>query len=428
MNFEYNDQQKDAIHRMIDFCSPSNGDVMFMLEGSAGTGKTTCVQEVVAAHQDKRFVLTAPTNKATKVLREMGERKGTEGVKYSTIYSLLGLRVTKDEFVRVEPLGESAVNEYDVVIVDEASMVNKNLMNFITEASVHTSAKFLFMGDPLQLPPVGEADSDTFSIAKKAKLTKVMRHDNQILTFATSLRDCILNSTMPEFRSDNDENGGVYTVDYKRMQNQIRKAYTSESYFVDPNSCKTVAWRNAAVNDYNQFIRQALYEDKANESFVLDERVVATHPIPCFQNPQQFDMTTDEEGNVVELEVKQHPMFEEFKVYHLKVETEFNDAWADCFVVHPESYRAYNDTLGDLASAAKARRGTWGAFWALKNEYMHDVRPCHAITAHRSQGSTYRNVFVDVQDILSNRNRREALRCLYVAASRASNVLVLRTR
>jgi len=47
------------------------------------------------------------------------------------------------------------------------------------------------------------------------------------------------------------------------------------------------------------------------------------------------------------------------------------------------------------------------------------------MTVHKSQGSTFENVFVDAEDILANPNREEALRCLYVAVSRAShNVIV----
>lgn len=428
---EFNDQQKYAIDKMIDFChEDQRQERMFLLKGSAGTGKTTCIHEVVKARPDLKFVMTAPTNKATKVLREIGERGGTEGIPCATIYSLLGLRVKKDsEFIRVEPLGESGVTNFNIVVIDEASMINEQLMGFVEEAALDTDAKFIFMGDPLQLPPVGEDNSRSFAIDHGAELTKVERHDNQILTFATSLRDCIQEGGYPNIVSDNDENGGVYTVDSRRMRKHLEKAYTSENYQINPNSCKTIAWRNVTVNGYNEMIRSAIYGDRASEMFVLDERVVATHPIPeVFGDVQVMTMMTDEEGNVVELETIQHPMFEDYKVYHLQVETEFGDTWANCFVVHPDSLRDYTAHLGELAAEAKKGRMPWSSFWGLKNEFMHDIRPCHAITAHRSQGSTYRSVFVDVQDIMSNRNRKEALRCLYVAATRASDVLVLKTR
>jgi len=424
-----NPDQREAVDQMIAFCKDKSKS-LYLLEGSAGTGKTTCVQTVLRELDHLDFILTAPTNKATKVLREMSEKEGLEGIDCRTIYSVLGLRVQKDsEFVRVEPLADSDVNQYHVVVIDEGSMLNKELTAFVNEAAMSTNAKFIVMGDPLQLPPVGEEKSEVFSIPDNSRLTKVERHDNQILTFANSLRDCILNGTMPKFRSDNDDEGGVYTVDHRRMVSHMAKAYTSEAYELNPAACKTVAWRNAAVANYNDMIRRAIYGEVAdNTMFMLDERVVATHPIPSLTDPESFDMVTDEEGTVTEMDIIQHPMFEDFKVYYLKVETEFNQTWANCFVVHEDSRKDYEQHLGDLAKKARERKLPWASFWKMKNEFFHDIRPCHAITAHRSQGSTYRSVFVDVEDILSNRNLSEALRCLYVASTRASKILVLKTR
>ena len=423
-----NSDQKQAIKEMHQFLEdPSKS--LFLLEGSAGTGKTTCIQTLVKERDDLEFVLTAPTNKATKVLRETGMREGLDSIECRTIYSLLGLRVDKNhEFVRVEPLAESDVHLYQVVVVDEGSMVNGNLNKFIRNATLELPVKFIFMGDPMQLPPVGEDSSEVFSIPDRATLIKVERHDNQILTLATNLRDCILKGEYPTFRGDHDEKGGVYTVDYRRMRIQMEKAYTADSYLDYPNSLKTIAWRNAQVGSYNETIRQAIYKEKAEEMFVEGERVVATHPIPALANPESFDMVTDEEASVMEVQVIQHPMFEDITVYHLLLETEFGEGWANGFVVHPSSRKAYDEHLGDLAQRAREKKGSWAAFWKMKNEFFHDIRPCHAITAHRSQGSTYRSVFVDVEDILSNYNTSEALRCLYVACTRASDILVLKTR
>lgn len=424
-----NSDQRQAVDKALQFLDDPSEN-MFLIEGSAGTGKTTCIQTVIKERTDLEFVLSAPTNKATKVLREMSQREGVGEIECRTIYSLLGLRVQKDsEFIRVEPLAESDVTKYDVVVVDEGSMVNKSLSGFMYDAVLNCGTKFIVMLDPLQLPPVGEDNSELCSIPNKVVLSKVMRHDNQILTFANSLRECVLNGKSPNIVSDHDEGGGVYTVDSRRMRAQLEKAYSADSYLNNPASCKTIAWRNAAVNSYNNTIRNAIYgKEAASEMFVLDERVVATHPVPNLLDPNNFDMVTDEEGTIVELDIIDHPVFPDFKVYHLKVETEFNNIWADCFVVHPSSLKAYNARLNELSEAARARQIPWASFWKFKNEYFHDIRPCHAITAHRSQGSTYRAAFVDVSDILANYNQSEAMRCLYVAATRASNILVLKVR
>ena len=70
--------------------------------------------------------------------------------------------------------------------------------------------------------------------------------------------------------------------------------------------------------------------------------------------------------------------------------------------------------------AEREDRVFWGAFWRLK-ELMNDVRPCHALTTHRSQGSTFRETFINLDDILANRNSIEALKSAYVAVTRASH-------
>lgn len=425
-----NKDQREAVDKMHDFLK-SDDQKLFMLEGMAGTGKTTCVMTLVNERSDLSFALTAPTNKATKVLRETGVREGTVGVDCLTIYSLLGLRVDKSsEVVRVLPLGESEAAKYDVIVVDESSMINEDLFGHINSAAKGLRTKIIFMGDPLQLPPVGEEHSLAFAVTLKASLMKVERHDNQILALAMDLRDAILEGRRPIFKSDHDENGGVFCVDGRKMVKQLERGYTSERYKDDSSSIKTIAWRNAVVNGYNETIREMLYKEESKNMFVKDERVVAAHPIPDMLDPINFLMTTDEEANVMNVKVDEHPMptFKGIQIYDLDLETEFGSSWARGLVVHPDSSRAYSVLLDRLAKEAKEKRIPWSSFWEAKNTYLHDIRPCHAVTAHRSQGSSYDAVCVDVGDILLNRNRTEALKCLYVACTRARRILVLKTR
>jgi len=264
---------------------------------------------------------------------------------------------------------------------------------------------------------------------QKFVLSKVERHDNQILAFATGLRESILNGTMPTFKSDNDDKGGVFCVDWRRMQKQLEKAYTSDSYLSNQGNIKTIAWRNDTVAHYNAFVRKAIYGERADvEDFILNERVVATHPIPKIDDERDIRMVTDEEADVVALQTGPHPMFGDINCYWLTMESEFSELWAYGFVVHADSRRAYDARLNQLAEQARKKALPWSSFWGYKHTYFHDIRPCHAITAHRSQGSTYETTFVDVEDIMANYNRAEALRCLYVAATRAQRVLVMKTR
>lgn len=424
--FPLNDQQTHAVDLLLNFLSDPRKQ-KFLLKGYAGTGKTTTIQEF-AALAGVRIVFTAPTNKATKVLREMNKVSPVP-VEAKTIYSLLGLRMDANGEVKtVTAVGENKANNYDVIVVDEGSMVNSSLNQHIDMALLENPRlKVIFMADPLQLPPIGEDESVIFStIADQYELTKVERHDNQILKLTMEIRAAIIEGRMPVITNDNDDNGGVYCMNKQKLQRYMADAYTSENYELDPGSIKTVAWRNVAVNGYNKFLRDAIYDHPA-AAFVEGERVVACQPIPDLMVADSFVMTTDEEATVEVVEVANHPIYKSLKCWKLHMMTDFSADYVTGWVIHPDSQDAYNSLLSDLSSKAKARQGSWGAFWAAKESIM-DIRPCHAITAHRSQGSTYETTFVDVKDILSNRNKLEALRCLYVAASRAGRVLCLRTR
>lgn len=416
-----NSDQRAAVDELHKFAA--GPEPFFLLKGSAGTGKSTCIQTFVR-ECDKRVVLTAPTNKATKVLREMAETELDGAVDTCTIYSLLGLRLDSSGEVRKVAAADGCyrADSYNIVVVDEGSMTNESLFGHICRSAMEDGVKYIFMGDPYQLPPVNEADSQAMEIKYCRELTKVERHDNQILTLANHIRDVQDGQAELRLVADFDEAGGVYKMGWKKMRSQAATAFTSDAYLENPGSMKVIAWRNAAVQVYNDVIREAMFGAKvAQESkFQVGERVVVCQPI---MHDAEMKMSTDEEGTIEQIEITEHPVYRQLTCYRLEVEPEFGGTqWVTCWVIHESSETAYNRLLNDLSMQAKSRQGTWSSFWAAK-ELIHDIRPCHAITAHRAQGSTYESVFVDAEDILSNRNRAEALRCLYVACTRPRRIL-----
>src|ERR1700758_4494302 len=187
-SIELNPEQKIAVQRLIEFIEdPGTFDWYFCFTGFAGTGKTFCMREVVARCRKSasQFAYTAPTNKAAKVLRQVTGNA-------CTIYSLLGLRVDKSGELKQVVAGKRPdLSDLDVVVVDEASMVNSNLFDILRVSAERWQFKVVFMGDLAQLPPVGEPSSMALGGMVGANLTRVMRHDNQILTFATQVREQI---------------------------------------------------------------------------------------------------------------------------------------------------------------------------------------------------------------------------------------------
>jgi superfamily I DNA/RNA helicase len=82
----------------------------------------------------------------------------------------------------------------------------------------------------------------------------------------------------------------------------------------------------------------------------------------------------------------------------------------------------YNDVKKELKSIAKTKN--WKEYFDLKN-FFTDIRHTYACTVHKSQGSTYKTVFIDVSDISKNNKLQEVARLMYVAVTRASDRVVL---
>lgn len=414
-----NPDQLAAIDALLAYITdPAPDTTFFVMAGFAGTGKTFCMREVVArcAKSHAKFAFTAPTNKAAKELKRVtGDA--------CTIFSLLGLRIDKSGEVKALVAGKSPndLSDLDVIFIDEAGMVNQNLFDIICVQAERYNVKVVFMGDVAQLPPIGEVTSPVWKEPNNVTLTKVMRHDNQILTLVTELRN-VMNSLAPSIaiKSDNCDGEGVWKDTKLAFKQSIYNAALAGE-FADGSKSKVVAWRNARVAEYNDLIRSALYGADATAGYFMPgERIVAA--APCTRGDDHL-LNTDEEAIVESVALCKHPMESKYSAFELKCRTEQNKL-IRLLVIHPNSATQFYNDSQSLAHDAKGNSRLWKKFWEHK-ELFHDVKYAYALTTHRSQGSTYENVWVDYQDVLLNRNRKEAFQCLYVACSRASKRLHL---
>ena len=416
-----NDEQAAAVAAMEAWANDSNSDNRyFLLAGSAGTGKTFCVQQLIRRIKG-RMVFTAPTNKATKVLRDSVSREGYQP-ECKTLYSLLGLRLEANGEIRelAHPEEPIDLSQYRAIVVDEASMVNSNLFRYLNETAVAFDLKVLFMGDSAQLPPVGEKSSEVWSINNGATLKRVMRYDNQILKLATAIRS-VVDHPAPTVKlaTDNDGEQGIWKLSIMEFERAMLAA-ASRGEFSSKNGAKAIAWRNARVDTMNKLIRNCIF-DRPQAMWLPTDRVIFTAPAKDFED--QTIATTDDEGTVERVTKGQHPIHAGFDCCFLSIQLDDNRV-VNARVLAPESQLAYDRKVEELAQAARTNGRKWKAFWDFK-ESFHSLRHAYAITAHRSQGSTYDTAFVDWQDILTNRSRGEAFRCLYVACTRPKRALVL---
>lgn len=421
-NFPFTPEQLDALDALEEFITNLyNESWYFVFKGFAGTGKTTCMKRVAdkAKMAGLKIEYTAPTNKAAKVLR------GVTG-KAVTTYAFLNLRVTKNGAAKEIAFNKKERYNYsriDVVVVDEASMVNKELFKYLKEGAEKFKYKVVFMGDPAQLPPVNESDSPALSGKLGIQLTKVMRHDNQILTFATQVREQI-ELPNPRIKLLNDNNGeeGVWVLDRPDFKEMIFHA-AKEGEFNGETS-KIIAWRNERVKYYNDLARIAKYGSKAVPGYFLIGEQITVGSL-CMWGEEPL-MNTDDDGIVMDIRECQHPIYNDFKVFELEVMPvdTLGGGTVKLYKIHPDSYAEYTDHVAWLADEAKMAPKKWAEFWEIQ-DYFHDVRYSYASTAHKAQGSTYRNVYVDTADIMLNRNTIEAYRCLYVASTRPTTCLFL---
>lgn len=142
-NIVLSDEQKEAI-------STSLNNNITIITGGPGTGKTTIIKCIIDILEDikKEYVLCAPTGRATKRIKE------TTGKEAKTLHRLL--EITKVDDNDIDMFYELPVTpiETDVVIVDEASMIDCMLMNNLFKA-LNSSTKVIMVGDVNQLPSVG---------------------------------------------------------------------------------------------------------------------------------------------------------------------------------------------------------------------------------------------------------------------------------
>jgi len=221
-------QQQEAFHRIQQFLESDKR--IFILKGYAGTGKTTLIQHLVTQleQRQKSFEVMAPTGRAAKILRDKTKNKNFNRDGYGTtihkaIYNYQNVEILEDDEQSTEGLSykyffpvRKVEKARHLVIVDEASMVSEKenkqelyqsgtdrlLPDLLTYIGHSKSNKILFMGDPAQLPPVGENESKALSESYFSgigltygtfELTEVVRQTSEstILKNSVKIRDLL---------------------------------------------------------------------------------------------------------------------------------------------------------------------------------------------------------------------------------------------
>lgn len=404
------EQAKDAFHGFL--LNPAES--VFVLEGYSGTGKSTLVKvlleeipkvskvaELIYQNKFRYDVeLTATTNKAAEALRtNIG---GLYSV--STIHAKLGLRVHTDYYKNTTtliPRDKHLVVEDTILFIDEASFIDEVLLKHIF--TMTKNCKVVFIGDPAQLLTVGCDQSPVFSRGfKGAKLEKVVRQaeGNPIIELSTLFRNTVNTGKYFSFVPD-----GVAVQHLPR--DQFEQSICAE--FLRPDwrydHSKVLAWTNKTVINYNHAINNLISGDPL---FSAGDYAVVNRYITD-KNNNTFK--TDELVHVVR---KSDPEFSyglEGHYYTIQ-----GSRQAEFFM--PNSLQEKKDLIAQATREKNVKMLTH-----IDTKWI-DLRSAFACTINKSQGSTFKKVFIDLDDLKKCSNGNQLARLLYVGVSRASDQVI----
>lgn len=460
----YNKEQQSAIVNAVSFLKTNTDPTQYyVIEGKAGTGKTTIAKEILKEFEDEQIYVAAVSHKAKGVIKSsFGD--DTRGKKFFSIAGLLGMKGINDNDTQTTkfqvglkvPLLD---NPPALLVIDEASMITEDVLKKIININSSLSRPFqmLFLGDIGQIQPIRDEQSefyrthkdllnkksDIFNSKHKSKLiTRVRQGEaNPILPYAdyfwenSQKENPELNPTQHIVRNNqitdkgsllfSNSEGEVLDSVIKAVKNAVEKGLT--------NHVKIVTYHVNEKTELNQKIHEALFGKDSDYS--KGDMLILNSP---------YDLpdvnATMENSSEIQIKSIQDTDVDEFGVHTLYLETNgtaytrTGNEQKDCViqVVSRNDIVLYNQKLQELASYAKRqtnralKKQTWSDFWEYKGRYA-DVDFGYAITAHKSQGSTYDIVVVDEKDIMGTTatSNQEKSELIYTALTRPRKTAIV---
>jgi len=425
------DQSKafSAVKKFIN----SPGRREYLLKGCAGSGKSYLTARITEYAKDERrmrVAVTAPTNEAVKVISEY-----TGDDLRKTIYSLLGyVLVEKDDGSPIlEKKGRCTFDSYDLVILDESSMLQDDIYAKLKQQLAKCNTKVLYVGDSYQLPPVnGGKEAKPFGIKNFSELKEIKRVQagNPILETVAVLRSNIDagSDSYPRQSRTGDTGSITFTRSRSEFVNSALDLFDSPEFRANPNHVKIVAYTNRTVDEMNLAVRRRIYGEQASESYVVGEKLLADKPILSAIDKAAITYNTGERLTVLKARKMTHDATG--LVYWKMSVTNSDGTIEEIMVVDQESVDVYWQVLTSFAKKAKSDQAkgdkrAWFRYFHFKNTFS-SVKYAYAMTVHRMQGSTVTNVFVHEPDIDKLKwDHRERRQLKYVAFTRASKNLTV---
>ena len=378
------DEQKEAVKSAIN----SNVSV---ITGGPGTGKTTIIKCVIDILRDKgmSYVLAAPTGRAAKRITE------TTNEEAKTLHRLL--EITKIEDTDIDTFANFPVTtiDADVLIIDEASMIDTILMNNVVKA-LKSDTRLIIVGDADQLPSVGAGnvlkDIIDSNIVTTVRLTEIYRQSakSDIILGAHSVKE----GNHLQFKSKNTDLYFIETSSIEETREEIKSlmTYRIKSFFEEHISEDIQVITPIKKTDIGTYeLNKLLQEIKLNPTSEMRHRKMG-------------DRTFYETDKV------------------MQVRNNYDIKWDYKGV---QGTGVYNGDIGIIETINTTEQYLIVDYDERKVKYdfeeLDQIEHAYAVTVHKSQGSEFNTVIIPLYvcyEKLFNRN------LIYTAMTRAKSLLI----
>ncbi len=442
LGFEPTPCQNSLFERLSLFVSGNSSADILLVNGYAGTGKTSAIGAMVAVLKElgTKVILLAPTGRAAKVLQSYTGSKTFTIHKH--IYRQKSLKDGLGQFTLDVNKSRDAV-----FVVDEASLISGNsvdasvfgsgnlLDDFIEFVRSNEGNRIVFVGDSAQLPPVGKSLSDALDISflssyggvDFATLTSVVRQEREsgILSNATMLRNMISAGVgnFPSFNLNGFDD--ICSIGGGELLEALQESY--DKYGED--EVIVLCRSNKRANRYNKGIRGSILFRE--ESITRDDKIMVVKN--CYQFlEEESGVDFIANGDVAEVvKISGHEeryglrfaeavlRFIDYSDIEIKAKVILDTLESEGASLGSEEQRRLFMEIFEDYSHIKTKRKRLMAVREDKYFNALQLKFAWAITCHKSQGGQWKVVFID-NSFWGDSMSVEDLRWLYTAVTRAS--------
>ena len=392
---ELNDKQKQGLDIAVD--RYKRKERYTVISGYAGTGKSTLVKFIVAAlpniNPDEDVIYTSFTGKATQVL----QKKGNKNV--STLHKLLFESIPKPDGTFFRKPVEFI--PYKIVIVDECSMVQKELLQRLIKYNVH----IICLGDPGQLPPINKNEDNHLLDHPHIFLDEIMRQEAE---------SEIINLTM-------DIRAGKPLIRYQGKEVQVLnkdELTTGMLLWADQIICAKNETRIALNNQMRDLLGRSGGPQDGDKVICLKNNwdIYSVNDNPLVNGTIGY--LKDSFSTYINLP-RQITSDGQPKKLDILTANFISDTEEDYGILNMDKQLITTGVPGlDWKTSYKMGRN-----WRFQDKIPDQFTYGYAITCHKSQGSEWDNVLVIEEGFPFE--KEEHKQWLYTAATRAAKKLVI---